>query len=214
MSLKTLSTVAAAVLASTAMAGGAHQFAAAHNAAPMASNSFSPSAYVDVNGGWNYTNIQKSASFNGTSFKHSGNPWTFGADAGYMFMPHLAVELGGNYNMKIKATNGGDFKSYDIYAGLKMPVQIMDNLDLFGKVGFDYASVKNEYISTHGTANAMGPTFGAGVDYTFMPNWRASFQWRRVAGVQAQKEAAKLGGNQFPSQDLFTLGVGYVFPMS
>lgn len=220
MSMKKLLLLAAAgTISATAFAGGAQSYSSAQAQAPLMnsnSNAFMPSAYVDVNGGIDYSGF-KQAQASGAKFKSmSGNPFVFGGDFGYNFMPHLAIELGGTYFLKIQQTApvAADITQWDVYAALKMQTQLMAGLNLFGKVGADYHSLKNTAVSST-KKGQFAPTFGAGLDYYFMPsnqNWRATLQWRRVAAISNFKKMAKNGGS--PDQDLFTLGVGYVFPVS
>lgn len=213
MSVKKLLVLAAAgVVSATAFAGGSNQFAMAQSKAPVADNSmFNPAAYVDVNAGmdWSgYSDRDTNAKFK----TMSGNPLVFGGDVGYVFMPHLGVELGGTYLMDIQETSPSAFtiSQWDIYGALKTIANLMPNLDLFAKFGMDYLSVKNNATGM-GTTGNFAPTFGAGLDWSFTQNWRATLQWRRLSSITDKSKSDKVG--TVPAQDLFTVGVGYVFPM-
>ena len=213
MSVKKLLVLAAAgVVSATAFAGGSNQFAMAQSKAPVADSSmFNPAAYVDVNAGMDWSGFSDQTS--GSKFKSmSGNPLSFGGDVGYVFMKNLGVELGGSYLMNIQQTAPTAFtlSQWDIYGALKTIANLMPNLDLFAKFGMDYLSVKNNAAGM-GTTGNFAPTFGAGLDWSFTQNWRASLQWRRLSSITDSSKTAKV--STVPAQDLFTVGVGYVFPM-
>lgn len=217
MLVKSLTVLAASAAVAVAFAGGNTHYNVAQSAAPMSSSAFTPSAYADLNAGMDWSGLSDANS--GSKFKSmSGNPFVFGLDVGYNFMPHLAVELGGTYFMAIEGKSGStagladgkELKQYDIYGALKMSAAVMNNLVVFGKAGMDYLHVKNTSVGKSSDGQ-FAPTFGAGLEYNFMPQWRASLQWRRVAAITDHSKVAKVG--TMPNQDLVTVGVGYVFPV-
>ena len=225
MSVKKLLVLAAAAATATAFAGGSTSYTMASNNTHVSSGAFSPYSYVDVNFGYGLTGLKKQAGSDATdTWKNSGNSWVYGGDIGYMFMKHLGIEFGGTGFTPAKIGDNGDgyevkYKQYDLYVAAKMAFSLTNDLNLFGKVGVDYHHFKvtdHDPVDVDFTANHFGPTFGAGLDYTFMPNLHATFQWRHLVSFSKAIAAHhNVDGSAYtvPGQDLLTLGIGYNFAM-
>lgn len=226
MSVKKLLVLAAGAAVSTAaFAGGASNYGMAKQAAPMAnagSSSFAPSAYVEVNGGLDWSGLE-SANKTSKWKDMSGNPLVFGLDAGYTFMPHMAVELGGDYALQNKGEgkNAAKIDMYDIYAALKLSQKLYPGITGFVKAGVDYLSFKvsnaeankgtKQLYTKNGTASQVAPMFGLGVDFAVMPQWTVNVSYRHLFAITKASDSTDKIGGVVPGQDLFTVGVGYTF---
>jgi len=107
------------------------------------------------------------------------------------------------------------------YVAAKLSVPVMDHLNLFGKIGVGYRSLKNSFGGT--TVNAAlpalgtsghywAPVFGAGVQYDWN-NWLVGAQYLYVPG----NDAVNYGNANFgapdsaPEAHLYTGSIGYKF---
>ena len=214
MSVKKLLILSAAALISTsALAGGASNYTA-----PAASKSSidSTGLYVGVNGGWAQLDWKnQDGQPAGTSWNNAGSngSLTLGADMGYSFNQYLAVELGGFWlPTDAKFTVSGSsisFQTWDLYLAGKATMPVYDNVDLFGKFGLAYtrttATVSGSTTSS-GKNNYM-PMFAAGLGYDFLENWNANVQYALILGRQSN------GSSYSANQNIYTLGVAYTFAM-
>lgn len=235
----------AAVGASAAMAGGPD-----HMAMPVAP-AFQPSVYLEGHLGYAQSNwadelangVMGAAvnNANGSVFsptdKGKGG-FAGGVDLGYNATQHLAVEGGWMYLPEVKGThntavnrtitglaNGAtaNVKSWMAYAAAKFSVPVMENLNLFGKVGVAYRSLKYSVSQTvAGLANSTGkghywtPVFAAGLQY-MMQNWIVGAQYLYLPGHASVNrgstgQMAVTGApNAAPEVNLYTGFVGYQF---
>lgn len=211
MSVKNILLSAAAgvaiVATSAAFAGGPD-----HMAPPAPA--FHPNIYVEGNVG--YADTDWSDINFGTSGDDDGTGFTGGVDVGYHFRRHFAVEMGWQYlpETKVVGTTNFDRDSWFIYGALKLLVPVMDNVDLYGKVGVLYRD-----LSGNGTATVPGGTvrvrdgdyidayFAAGAQYAFMHNWLFGVQYSYVPGDYDGSSPSDTA----PCVSLYTVSVGYKF---
>lgn len=251
MSVKKLILLSAAGLAaigvSAAMAGGPD-----HMAMPSAP-AFQPNVYLE--GHFGYTGINwrgfngsavlgtpNSAAFTPTSH---GRGWlTAGGDLGYSITQNIATEagwfwlpnVGGSSNgaggIAANARGGLTVRSWFAYAAGKFSVPVVDHLDLFGKLGVAYRSLKYAKSGSPvagtaalsaalnaatGSGHYWAPLFGAGMQYDWS-NWLLGVQYLYLPGYSgvnfnsAGTVYANGGApNAAPPANLFTGSLGYKF---
>ena len=217
MSVKKLLILAAAGVAS-ALAGGASNYSAP--AASMSSED-QVGLYVGVNGGWdqlgwkNQVGTATGSSWNNAASEGS---FTLGADVGYSFNQYLAVELGGFWlptEAKYTAAspaNNLTLKTWDLYLAGKGTVDLMDDVNLFGKLGVAYTHTDVSGTPTTisvatGDQGTWRPLFAAGLGYDFAQDWNVNAQYALILGRQSN------GKTYSPNQNIYTLGVAYTFAM-
>ncbi len=240
MSVKKLLVLSAASLAAfgvtAVMAGGPD-----HMAMPSAP-AFEPSVYLE--GHFGYAGIDWS-NFNGsdvmgtsansayTPNSHGDGYLTAGVDLGYNFTQNIAAEVSwfylpnvsGGFNGSFSSANSGGatVHSWLAYAAAKLSVPVMENLDLFGKVGVGYRSLTYSVPSTPavlqtvtGNGDYWTPVFGAGIEYNWS-NWLIGAQYLYVPGNSNINNGApapyNTGGapNAAPEANLYTGFLGYQF---
>jgi hypothetical protein len=144
------------------------------------------------------------------SASNSGLAWN--VNAGYKFMPFLAVEGGASSyaTSNIKNSAGTQFAKDRHYSGdvaVKGIAPVGDSgFEVFAKIGVaelysSFALVNNLPADTAGYSsssknNSISPFYGLGADYYFLPTVGGSLQWQRVKGN------SKTG-----TQDLYTIGI-------
>lgn len=247
MSVKNLLVLSAAALtvvgASAALAGGPDHMAMAA-AAPASQNS----VYVDLHAGYAQSNWTEnntngvmggSRSSVGGLFAPSSNGkggFTGAADLGYNFTQNVALEAGWFYLPEVKgnvtsigrgvAAAGSTAKvnSWFAYTAAKLSVPVMENVDLFGKVGVAYRELSYDVPATvsalgaTGTGNYWSPIFGAGLEYT-LGSWLVGAQYTYLPSNEAVNRALSssttLAGcgapNAAPDVNLYTAFLGYTF---
>lgn len=226
MSVKKLLLLTAAGIASvgaTAFAGGPDQMPA-----PV----FQPNIYVEGNLGyvrsnWSLTPVAVNPFANnaGTVVTTGGNGtggFTFGFALGYNFIKHFSGELGWDWIPQANGTgrilpvanNGLNVSSWVIYLAGKLDVPVMDNVDLFGKLGAAYRSLSwggagatGVALNPSGNTGYWSPMFGAGLQYSWNDNFYILAQWKHIMSNINNASVSQ----RAPQADFFTLGLGYRF---
>jgi hypothetical protein len=217
MSVKKLLILAAAgVVSTSALAGGASNYSAP--AASMSSED-QVGLYVGVNAGWdqldwkNQLGTPATSSWNNAA---SNGSFTMGADVGYSFNQYLAVEFGGFWlptNAKYTGASNLTLKTWDLYLAGKGTVDLMDDVNVFGKLGLAYThtNVSGTVPATldlaSGTQGTWRPMFATGLGYDFAQDWNVNAQYALILGRQSN------GTTYSPNQNIYTLGVAYTFAM-
>lgn len=99
--------------------------------------------YADAKVGYGYVNSNPKAS-DGTrkeSVKRKGGSW--GADAGYMFMNRLGVEVGYQDFRDVRYDGGKETDNSAYYLAAKGFMAISNGLDVYGKLGVARSGQKN-----------------------------------------------------------------------
>jgi hypothetical protein len=242
MSVKKLLVLTAASLAAigatAAMAGGPD-----HMAMP-AEPAFQNSIYLDGHVGYtqsNWTNFNSSnlmgatatSAFSPTSNGKGGV--TGGVDMGYNITQHIAAEAGWFYVPQVKGEGTtvvvGDLpaqatsvkskvNSWFAYMAAKLSVPVMENFDLFGKVGVAYRGLSYSPAAPAsvpgGITNKGGywaPVFGTGLQYTFAQAWMVGAQYMYLPGNSEVNYGNTSFGapNAAPEINMYTGFLGYKF---
>jgi opacity protein-like surface antigen len=227
----------AAIGATAAMAGGPD-----HMAMPS-EPAFQNSIYLDGHVGYTQSNWSSFNSNNvmgarGTSLFAPGTNGkggvTGGADIGYNITQHIAAEAGWFYIPQVKGnglgsattaaltnyqqatTTVGKVDSWFAYMAAKLSVPVMENFDLFGKVGVAYRGLTyspNTLSGVTGHGHYWAPVFGAGLQYTFAQAWMLGAQYMHLPGNSEVNYGNPLFGapNAAPELNQYTAFLGYKF---
>lgn len=235
MSVKKLLVLTAASLAAmgatAALAGGPD-----HMAMPS-EPAFENSVYVDGHLGYTQSNWTDFNSNNvmgvwGSSLyspsTHGKGGFTGGADLGYNITQHIAVEGGWFYVPKVTGngtgtsvggnsytTTGAYVKSWFAYTAAKLTVPVMDNFDLFGKVGVAYRALSyspNTISGVTGNGHYWAPVFGTGLQYNW-GSWMLGAQYTYLPGNSEVNPGNTSFGapNAAPEINMYTGFLGYKF---
>lgn len=220
MSVKKILVLAAAGIASVgvtaAMAGGPDMAPA-----PVSHSGF----YVEGQLGYartNYRDYYTVTTPSSVTWKDGRGAFAFGGAVGYSWNKNIAAEVGAYYlgEAKIRnaaaTANNAEIRRFAVYAAAKLTAPIVDNFDVFAKLGL---AVVNSRLTINGsgvtgitpipgtasmTRNYLRPVLGAGAQYHFNNNLYAIVQYLHIAGN------GSMGGMMLQS-NLFTGGVGYEF---
>lgn len=246
MSVKKLLVLTAASLAAigatAAMAGGPD-----HMAMPS-EPAFQNSIYLDGHVGYtqsNWTDFNSNnlmgaravSSF--TPTKNGKGGVTGGVDLGYNITQHIAAEAGWFYIPQVKgegtntaigsgsdqvvaqsASTKAKVDSWFAYMAAKLSVPVMENFDLFGKVGVAYRALTyspKAAASVQGGITGNGhywaPVFGAGLQYTFAEAWQVGAQYMHLPGNSEVNYGNSSFGapNAAPEVNMYTGFLGYKF---
>lgn len=238
--LLVLSAAAFAAMGATAVLAGGPD----HMAMPS-EPAFQNSVYVEGHLGYaqsnwndfNSNNVIGTAGTSSTSVysptKHGKGGFTGGADLGYTITQHIAVEGGWFYVPQVNAQGNGSasapvnlnsantatVKSWFAYTAAKLSVPVMDNLDLFGKVGVAYRSLSYTRSNANATLAAVtgkghywAPVFGAGIQYNWA-SWILGAQYMYLPGNTNVNYANTSFGapDAAPEINMYTGFVGYRF---
>ncbi|OGT41425.1 MAG: hypothetical protein A3F13_06850 [Gammaproteobacteria bacterium RIFCSPHIGHO2_12_FULL_40_19] len=236
MSVKKLLVLTAASLvaigATAVLAGGPD-----HMAMPS-EPAFQNSVYVDGHLGysqsnWTTFNSNNVVGSSGTSLFTPGSNgkggFTGGADLGYTITQHIAVEGGWFYIPKVSgngtgttvggltqaSTASGNIKSWFAYTAAKLTVPVMNNLDLFGKVGVAYRALTyspNTISGVTGNGHYWAPVFGTGLQYNW-GSWMLGAQYTYLPGNSSVNPGNTSFGapNAAPEVNMYTGFLGYKF---
>lgn len=247
MSVKKLLVLSAAAIAAmgatAAMAGGPD-----HMAMPS-EPAFQNSIYLEGHLGyaqsnWNSFNSNNVMGASGSSLysptSNGKGGFTGGADLGYNITQHIAVEGGWFYIPQVKGTattygttlredpvpvgSTAKVSSWFAYMAAKLTVPLMNNFDLFGKVGVAYRALNYSYSnSAVGTTLAntyfvsnnghyWAPLFGAGLQYGW-GQWLVGAQYTYLPGNSAVNWGSTGFGapNAAPEVNMYTGFLGYKF---
>jgi hypothetical protein len=163
--------------------------------------------YAEINAGSGKTHVSGSGSQTVSNSGFGG-----GVNAGYKFMPFFAGEIGyTKYPIAYTKVSGVKIAketlySYDLAAKGILPISDT-GLNLFAKLGLARASghVVNTNpsvgtVSNPGTSTITTYLFGAGGEFSVLPNLAVNVQWNRVKGKSAVKDL-----------DLLSAGLTYIF---
>jgi len=239
MSVKKLLVLSAAAFAAmgatAAMAGGPD-----HMAMPS-EPAFQNSVYVDGHLGYtqsDWTNFNSNVVM-GTSgnslfapIKRGRGGFTGGADIGYTITQHIAVEGGWFYIPRVKgavtafgtadlvpAGSIAKISSWFAYMAARLTVPLMNDFDLFGKVGVAYRSLTMTVpaglavlsgVSNNG--HYWAPLFATGLEYNWGA-WRLGAQYTYLPGnSQVNYGNTAFGApNAAPEVNMYTGFLGYSF---
>lgn len=237
--LLVLSAAAFAAMGATAVLAGGPD----HMAMPS-EPAFQNSVYVEGHLGYAQSNwadfnsnnvlgVSGSSLFTANSRAKGG--FTGGADLGYTITQHIAVEGGWFYVPKVSGTGSGNaiggtsftsansatVKSWFAYTAAKLSVPVMDNLDLFGKVGVAYRALTYSKSATNTTLNSVtgnghywAPVFGAGIQYNWA-SWILGAQYMYLPGnteVNYASTSQAFGApDAAPEINMYTGFLGYRF---
>ncbi|OGT32708.1 MAG: hypothetical protein A3C44_00325 [Gammaproteobacteria bacterium RIFCSPHIGHO2_02_FULL_39_13] len=237
MSVKKLLVLSAAGLAAigatAVMAGGPDHMAMPAEAA------FQNSIYVEGHVGYaqsNWKNFNSnewmgaSATSIYTPSTNGKGGITGGADLGYNITRHIAVEGGWFYIPQVKGAGTGivvntfsaataltgTINSWFAYTAAKLSVPVMDDLDLFGKVGVAYRGLTyspNTIQGVTGHGHYWAPVFGTGIQYTLNDAWLFGAQYMYLPGNSEVNYANTAFGapNAAPEINMYTGFIGYKF---
>lgn len=141
-----------------------------------------------------------------------------GAYAGYQYNQYLGFELGYDWfgKMKYKGTpNSGDLKSMGVSLTTKLSYPIMDDLDVYTRLGGMVwrTDVKANYVDGAGERfkgkendTGVSPVYALGLEYAITPNWatRLDYQWVSQIG-----DKDNLGVR--PDNGMLSVGLAYRF---
>lgn len=218
--LLVISAIAALGLSSVAFAGG---FGEEMPATPAATDA---GFYLGVEGGWGLTN-----------WKDTGNAWGYAPQLavdkdngfvargflGYDFTRYFAIEAGYTYffnkpnvsdSTGTYATSSIKTSSIDLLGKIKAP--IVDNFDLFAKLGGSYLMSRSDAGTiVSGNVNNFCLAFGAGADYYITPNVIANLEWLRFTGhSKFDTDTSNVDRSSYqPATDAFMIGLRYKFDM-
>ena len=210
MSVKTnLLIAAAAVLGvSSAYAGGLEMMAAP--AAP----SFTPYFYGELGLGYartSYLDFYAGSDVSSSGIDNANDGLSYAGDFGYEFMPHLAVELGGDYLPEIGFNDYDDSKisSWYAYGAGRIDTNVVnDKVNVYAKAGIAYrsltASANNDDDDTQ---SYWAPIFGAGVSYDVRDNIYVALEMNYIG---SNNDASSDLGTA-PSTSIYMAKVGYKF---
>ncbi len=211
--LLVVSAIAALSLTSVAFAGGLPE---EMPAAPAAVASSDTGAYFGISGGLGLTNW-KTLNVAGSSIG-SDNGVVGRAFLGYDMNRYFAVEAGYTYFFNQAKFNEGAVQTnkakltHDVDLMLKGKLPVVENFDLFAKVGVNYLMTKLDKDKLFGNTTetnrkAFNVGYGAGADYYITPNVIASVEWLRFNGN------AKQDNKYQPNTDAFMVGLRYKFDL-
>ncbi len=242
MSVKKLLVLTAASLAAigatAAMAGGPD-----HMAMPS-EPAFQNSIYLDGHVGYTQSNwtdfnsnnlmgARVTSSFAPT--KNGKGGVTGGLDLGYNITQHIAAEAGWFYIPQVKGagtsnpistvaaqsgTTTAKVSSWFAYMAAKLSVPVMENFDLFGKIGVAYRGLTyspavpaNIPGNITGNGHYWSPVFGTGLQYTFAEAWMLGAQYMYLPGNAATNNGNAAFGapNAAPEINMYTAFLGYKF---
>lgn len=233
--LLVLATGVAVMGTTVVMAGGPDRMTA-----PPVQSTFESSIYLDGHLGYDQSNwsddnandlIGNVATAAYSPTKQGKGGLTGGLDWGYNFTQHTALEAGWFYLPSVTAAvtaagvsagatagTSATVKSWVLYAAAKLSVSIMNNLDLFGKIGVGYRSLKysgvtgSALIAVAGNGHYWLPLFATGLEYT-VDSWLLGAQYSYITGNTAVNHANTSYGapNAAPSANLYTAFLGYKF---
>jgi opacity protein-like surface antigen len=200
--LLAVSAIAALGLNSVVLAGGLPE---EMPMAPAAISTSDTGVYVGIEGGWGLTNWK--LQYDDASKDNGGVGRAF---LGFDLNRYFAIEAGYTYffnKPESTAAFGGKFvkRTQDIDLMFKGKLPVVDNFDLFAKLGGNYLMTSSD-VSTFESRNNFNVAYGAGADYYITPNVIASVEWLRFNGFE------KTYDNKYqPHTDAFMIGLRYKF---
>jgi len=221
--LLVVSAIAALGLSSVAFAGGLPE------EMPMAPAAVSSDAglYLGLAGGYGMTNWKNIDGRNietVTRTVSNDNGAVGRAFLGYDLNRYFAVEFGYSYffnKAKFLIASVEESKvrtqAFDLMGKIKAPV--VDNFDLYAKLGVNYLMSNFTATSTtgiSGNTNNFNVAYGAGADYYITPNIIANIEWLRFNGSSKIEFPTTANGAKMkyqPNTDAFMVGLRYKFDM-
>lgn len=163
------------------------------------------------------------------NWQNGNQGMTYGADFGYQFTQHFAVEAG-YYKLptasftakpfKAKPANKINIKTNFIYAALRTSVTLNQTLDLILKTGLGKQNVsandnffgpKGGYFYYSHPSTKLSALFGIGLNYKMSNNLQLSVQYLYNKGVTSNLNNI---ANFAPDAQLFMAGIGYSFSVA
>lgn len=208
--LLVVSAVAVLGLTSVAFAGGLPE---EMPAAPVAVAS-DTGIYLGLSGGFGMTNWKNMDGVTGNVSNDNG--FVGRAFLGYNINRYFAIEAGYSYffnqvSTVLNTTLGiGKIKTQAVDAFFKGNLPVVDNFDLYAKLGAGWLFTQNNPWANSGSggnSNNINVAFGAGADYYITPNVIANIEWMRIEGN------ANINTNYIPYTDEFMIGLRYKFDL-
>lgn len=228
----------ASVMSMTAMAGGPDRLA-------MPASSMGNAIYLDGHLGYAFSDwasfnanglIGPAGGANYTPTSNENGGFSGGLDLGYSITKNIALETGWFYLPKVDAQGSGqiypsggstnipstettDVKSWMLYFAAKLSLAIVDQLDVFGKLGVGYRRMSYDSVDPQLTQYNLAddghywtPIFAAGLEYS-MDAWLLGVQYLYVPNDSDGNNAVTGYGapNAAPEVNLVTGFVGYKF---
>lgn len=167
----------------------------------------------------------------GTGFNNNGNVtggFSAGIDAGYRINKNFGIELGWFYlpdvnvmQTRVAGQTSAYMSNWALYLAGKyiMPIEWMNNTELFFKLGAEYRSVKippvaqTGYAVTTDKSTYVRPMFATGLDYQFNSAWSGLIQYAYFMGANNSFPSTTAGTGSLGTvaANVFTLGLGYHF---
>ncbi len=207
--------LAAFCLATAAMANGNYY---SYTEAPVPLATPSPYAYDDagfvigIGGGYadtHWDNIEftpvnsiSSNGFAGQAFLGYDFNKFFGLQAGYVYLP------------KAKDSFGSQVSNYAIDLLAKLNVPVTSGFSIHALAGGSYFHSNVDFLfgsffNNDSSRGHIGPAFGVGASYEFIPNLAIGVDWMRYSGQ------GKINDSDYqPSPDAVFLNLSYKFPVS
>ncbi len=193
---------------------------AAVQAAPQA-NTF----YAGARAGWAsmHNDIKKLAQDTDYGLDNAGynrNSFTYGLFGGYQITDNFAAELGYDYFGGVKYKHHGStaFKMHNhgTSLSLKGSYPIMDNLDLYGRIGAalvrsDYKAKDEGEVTYETHSLKVSPVYAAGLEYAPIPELglRLEYSWLNNVGKLRDEDHNRI--HFAPHIGALTLGASYRF---
>lgn len=219
--LLVVSAIAALGFSSVAFAGGLPE---EMPAAPAATITSDTGIYLGLSGGYGMTNWKNMDGMLVSDSKNVTRKVGYSGDngfvgrvfLGYDVTRYVALELGYSYffnkpkwydtNLNPNKDMGKVKYTHDIDFMGKIKAPVVDNFDIYGKIGVNYLMSKGD--TEQGNDNNFNVAYGAGADYYITPNIIANVEWLRFNGK------AKIADvNYQPATDAFLIGLRYKFDL-
>lgn len=191
-----------AIALAVALAG----FATVAQAAPK-----DDSWYVGGKLGWSHY-ISNSLNVAGLSTNDHPNQLGAGAFFGYQANPYLGFEMGYDWlgRMGYAGDFGGIFRSQGVQLAAKLSYPLMDNLDVYTRLGGMvwrsdiHGSTGNTYASADDSG--VSPLAAIGVEYALNKDWATRLDYQYVSNIGTRSETFAR-----PDNTMLSLGIVYRF---
>gem|GEM_PF-3108034 len=175
-------------------------------------------AYFELASGYAVTNfVNFDNKLSPSDFVHPNGGFAFGVDAGYVFMPHLGVEVG--YMTPLQNTAWATdhtmnrVAQHSFYGAARIETSLgQPNFSLFALAGFGYT--KQTFTAATGgpvkQSSACGFVGGVGVNYIIAHNFTIGARYMRAASRDNNSVANNAA---FPAPQYYLVTLGYRFNM-
>lgn len=169
---------------------------------------------IGIGGGYADTHWDNIQNWNNIPSSISGAGFTAQAFLGYDFNRFFGLEAGYVYLPKATDNFGLQATNYVVDLLAKLSVPVCGGFSIHAKAGGGYlhSSVDTDFGGILGSDNSrshIGPAFGVGASYEFIPNLAIGVDWMRYSG-----EGKIANSNYQPSPDAVFLNLSYKFPVN